>query len=95
MISFDFSRWETWVVLIAVVIGVIFTIYQYKPQDKSVLNSITTEETEFIVIYYQTSLEEAEKMVIKDYPPELYAIIDKSFDKTQSKAIFRIVKIKK
>jgi len=52
MISFDFSRWETWVVLIAVVIGVIFTIYQYKPQDKSVLNSITTEETEFIVIYY-------------------------------------------
>lgn len=93
---FDFSKWETWVVLTAIVLGVIASLFVFKQekQDVRLLDELTVEENEVIVIYIADSIDNAEKVLRAEYPMDTWAIIERYYDVKTKKALFRLRKVK-
>ena len=89
---FDLSRWETWVVLITLVVSLLLATFVFKHdrQDLSILEKVTDEENVMIVFVIASSIEEAEKLLRTEYSEMDWEIMDKYFDIQTRKAIFKL-----
>ncbi len=90
----DFSKLETWFILIAIIISTFVSLFVFiqDKQDVKVLEKLTVDEQEVIVVYIANNLNEAEKVLLVEYPASDWIITERYFDNKSKKAIFRLKK---